>query len=951
MNENNEVHLCMFTDSEETSNQSRELDEEATIDSSVKSENATNQSEDTTTDGSILQESNDTKSSELRQDEVRETRGVISSIWGTSPVTFDEETGVLTVEAGTLGTFVQSQYLDNNSKIIKSGIKSITLQEGVKAPENSHYLFAGYGINLSNLVSISGQLDTSDVKDMSGMFTQLGNLESLSDLNIDSWDIKNVTDISVMFFMNSKLKSINISGWDTSSITNMERAFEGLGYVETIVLGEKSVFNSTVGLPRLYGKFWKRIIPETPESVYLSSDDFMTNYDGTMPGTYILVTNKATLKVKDSTLYVGDNWTAASNFVSATDRDGNELTVADLQIEETVDTTKAGVYEITYKNGNLSETAKVTVKENKTTLKVKDSTLYVGDNWTAASNFISATDKEGNAITVDDLEVEGSVNTSAPGVYEITYKNGSLSETAKVTVKENKATLKVKDSTLYVGDGWTSASNFVSATDKEGNVITVDDLEVEGTVDTKTAGVYEVTYKNGSLSETAKVKVVAKQTGTITLRYVDTYGNPLKDTINGVELEPATFIGNIGESADEELSYPIMLGWILISDFLENIKYEAHPQTYDVVYDNVGVIYISYKDSLGNELKPEERNTDYVSKFDWSLTEYPPVPYEVKPIDIEGYKNTGVEGDPASGSISYYEPTRITFIYDKIDNSAINVHDSTIYTGDDWSPKDNFDGAFDKEGNVIEFQNIKVEGFVNSNQAGIYEVKYSYDGVTSVAKITVKENKTNLKVKDATLSVGDKWSPKDNLVFATDKEGNELTVGDLEVVGTVNISKAGVYEITYKNGSLSKTAKVTVKENKATLKVKDTTLYVEDKWEANDNFISATGKDGNTLKLDELQIEGIVNTKNAGIYEVTYKNDNLSKVAKVTVKEKTFISTSNGNQGGKQSQDKGSKNKQQSTNNSLPKAGEKSALYLSIMGILLLISGLVMMYRKTKIKN
>ncbi|EIP7499774.1 bacterial Ig-like domain-containing protein [Listeria monocytogenes] len=239
-----------------------------------------------------------------------------------------------------------------------------------------------------------------------------------------------------MFFMNSKLKSINISGWDTSSITNMERAFEGLGYVETIVLGEKSVFNSTVGLPRLYGKFWKRIIPETPESVYLSSDDFMTNYDGTMPGTYILVTNKATLKVKDSTLYVGDNWTAASNFVSATDRDGNELTVADLQIEETVDTTKAGVYEITYKNGNLSETAKVTVKENKTTLKVKDSTLYVGDNWTAASNFISATGKDGNTLELDELQIEGIVNTKMAGIYEVTYKNGNLSKVAKVTVKE-----------------------------------------------------------------------------------------------------------------------------------------------------------------------------------------------------------------------------------------------------------------------------------------------------------------------------------------------------------------------------------------------------------------------------------------------------------------------------------------------------------------------------------
>ncbi|MGC2991074.1 bacterial Ig-like domain-containing protein, partial [Enterococcus faecalis] len=127
------------------------------------------------------------------------------------------------------------------------------------------------------------------------------------------------------------------------------------------------------------------------------------------------------------------------------------LTVSDLEIEGTVDTKTAGVYEVTYKNGSLSETAKVTVKENKATLKVEDSTLYVGDNWTSADNFVSATDKEGTALTVSDLEIEGTVDTKTAGVYEITYKNGSLSETAKVTVKENKATLKVEDSTLYVG--------------------------------------------------------------------------------------------------------------------------------------------------------------------------------------------------------------------------------------------------------------------------------------------------------------------------------------------------------------------------------------------------------------------------------------------------------------------------------------------------------------------
>ncbi|MBC1628989.1 DUF5011 domain-containing protein, partial [Listeria welshimeri] len=453
-----------------------------------------------------------------------------------------------------------------------------------------------------------------------------------------------------------------------------------------------------------------------------------------------------------------------------------------------------------------------------------------GNNVSEGNKTNPLTDSEDTSNQSEELDEEDIIDGSLPGTY--TWELKDLSS------------LNVKNSKLYAGDEWDSKDNFVSAINKEGRSLTVDDLEIEGTADTSTAGVYEIIYKNGNLSETAKVKVEAEQTGSITLRYVDTYGNPVKDPVNGWEPEPQTIIGNIGESADGDLYWIEMRGWQQISNLPEGIKYEAYPQTYDIVYDNVGVIYISYKDSLGNELKSEERNTDYVSKFDWSSEDPPqPVPYEVKPIDIEGYKNTGVEGDPASGSMELYESIkRITFIYDKIDNSTINVHDSIIYTGDNWSPIDNFDGAFDKEGNVIDFQNIKVEGSVNSNQAGIYEVKYSYEGVTSLAKITVKENKTNLKVKDTTLSVGDKWLPKDNLVSATDKDGNELTVGNLEVEGTVDTSKAGVYEVTYKNGNLSETAKITVKDlnenDQTSLEIKDSTLYVGDKWEVTDNFIS-----------------------------------------------------------------------------------------------------------------
>ncbi|EFR94543.1 cell wall anchor domain-containing protein [Listeria innocua FSL J1-023] len=795
-----------LTDSEDTSNQSGELNEEETIDGNVKNKNAINQSEDTNIEGNIIQEFSNTKSSELEQEEVRETQGVISSMWGTSVVAFESTTGILTVEAGTINNYRGEQF-DNNNKIPVSSVKEIVFRDGVVFPANSALLFS----ETTNLEKVSGPVDTSNVTTMASMF----NSSNIENIDVSTWDTSSVTTFYGMFNGAHKLTTLDISSWDTTHADTGAMLY--CWSLKYLTLGSKSIIrnSSLAGLrTTLYTARWERIIPEFPKSFYYDDHDFANSYDGSLPGTY-------------------------------------------------------------------------------------------------------------------------------------TWESKDLSS------------LNVKNSMLYAGDEWDSKDNFVSATNKEGRSLTVDDLEVEGTVDTSTAGVYEITYKNGSLSEIAKVKVEAKQTGSITLRYVDTYGNLVKDPVDGWEPEPQTIIGNIGESADGDLYWIEMRGWQKISNLPEGIKYEAYPQTYDIVYDNIGVIYISYKDSLGNELKPKERNTDYVSKFDWSLEELPqPVPYEVMPIFIEGYKNTGVEGDPASGSMEFSEPIkRITFIYDKIDNSAINVHDSIIYTGDNWGPIDNFDGAFDKEGSVIDFQNIKVEGFVNSNQAGIYEVKYSYDGVTSVAKITVKENKTNLKVKDATLSVGDKWSPKDNLVFATDKDGNELTVSDLEVEGIVDTSKAGVYEITYKNGSLSETAKITVKDlnenDQTSLEVKDSTLYVGDKWEANDNFISATDKDGNTLKVTDLQIEGVVNTKKAGIYEVTYRNGNLSKIAKVTVKEKPSISTSNGDQGGKQSQDKGSKNKKDTnnTNSSLPKTGEQSTYYLSLMGIILLLSGLVMMYRRVKLKK
>lgn len=79
----------------------------------------------------------------------------------------------------------------------------------------------------------------------------------------------------------------------------------------------------------------------------------------------------------------------------------------------------------------------VKVKENQSSLEVKDSTVRVGEKWETKDNFVSATDPDGNPLSLSDLTVSGSVDTSKAGKYEVTYTNAGLSKTAVITVIGN----------------------------------------------------------------------------------------------------------------------------------------------------------------------------------------------------------------------------------------------------------------------------------------------------------------------------------------------------------------------------------------------------------------------------------------------------------------------------------------------------------------------------------
>ena len=142
--------------------------------------------------------------------------------------------------------------------------------------------------------------------------------------------------------------------------------------------------------------------------------------------------------------------------------------------------------------------------------------------------------------------------------------------------------------------------------------------------------------------------------------------------------------------------------------------------------------------------------------------------------------------------------------------TSVEAHDSTLYTGDSWNAQDNFDGAKDRNGNLVNFQDVQVTGTVDTTQPGKYKVTYSYGGVQKEIEVTVLQNQTSVDAHNSTLYTGDTWNAQDNFDGAKDKAGNPVNFQDVKVTGTVDTTQPGKYKVTYSYGGVQKEIEVTV---------------------------------------------------------------------------------------------------------------------------------------------
>ncbi|MEB6013554.1 bacterial Ig-like domain-containing protein, partial [Enterococcus faecalis] len=130
----------------------------------------------------------------------------------------------------------------------------------------------------------------------------------------------------------------------------------------------------------------------------------------------------------------------------------------------------------------------------------------------------------------------------------------------------------------------------------------------------------------------------------------------------------------------------------------------------------------------------------------------------------------------------------------------------------------------------------------------------------------VKEDKTKAELKNAELYVGKKWDLGSVFKNVVDKDGNPIKPEAIKHVWIdgqetreIDTSKTGEHtvQIAILNANnewvYSNKVTVAVKEDKTKAELKDTELYVGQKWDLGSVFKNVVDKDGNPIKPEEVE--------------------------------------------------------------------------------------------------
>ncbi|MBJ7961248.1 M4 family metallopeptidase [Bacillus cereus group sp. N28] len=217
---------------------------------------------------------------------------------------------------------------------------------------------------------------------------------------------------------------------------------------------------------------------------------------------------------------------------------------------------------------------------------------------------------------------------------------------------------------------------------------------------------------------------------------------------------------------------------------------------------------------------------------------------------------------------------------------------TTLHVGDTFDPMRGVKAVDKEDGDLT--NRVKHKGDVDTSKPGNYIVEYSVvdsQGVNATATQTViveengetpdMEPKLTVPV-GATMNVGDSFDPMAG-VSATDKEGGDLT-SKVTHEGTVDISKAGTYEVIYSVKDFAGNEVTTIQK-----------VVVKDKDNGNGSDNGNNGSDNNNGNNPDKGSTGTNNSNASDTGNSKISNNSTSDKKEDTYKElpKTGASTNN----------------------------------------------------------
>lgn len=514
------------------------------------------------TTGLVQTTQEETSTEENTSDNNSKAEGDIDSgIFGTSEWRLDSE-GTLHIGAGEFaaGHFGGNSWTgSDNFKLTKK----IIFEGKVIANPDSSSLFAQIDVNeIENLP----YLDTSNVTNMSKMFYYTFYLKSL---DLSNFDTSNVTDMSQMFYYAKGLESLDVSSFNTSSVTDMSTMFCGIdvtsldvsNFDTSNVISMRSMFSSLSSVASLdistfdtsnvtdMGSMFASMSVETINVSTLDTSN-VTNMDymfGWMRQLKTLdISNFDTSKVTSmSEIFTYDSQlsqlTLGKNFNFVGDGRLPEIGSYNGYTGKWINLGPGSLESPAGKN--IWSSAELMTNYNGD----MDADTYIWQRQPVTGKDVTVKyeDESGKSIA-DEETLQGKVgedyNSVQKDIEGYTFKevkddnaSGKFTDQAQTVIyiytknpvnEEDLSHITVHDSDLKVGDNWSPEDNFDEATDFDGKVENFSDIIVEGTVDTKNPGIYEVTYSTpkehwnksslveGVHSATAKIVVSEEDTET-----------------------------------------------------------------------------------------------------------------------------------------------------------------------------------------------------------------------------------------------------------------------------------------------------------------------------------------------------------------------------------------------------------------------------------------------------